>query len=63
MIKLMHERRVITMTNGERIIDTILNSCQESGLSSEQWTDSGGAYHDSGWNDSWPDGWTDSHGK
>lgn len=47
------------MTNGERIIDQIQQSDNIVQFSS--WTDENGAYHDSGWNDSWPDGWRDSH--
>ena len=44
--------------NGERILDRIRS---ESVACASSWTDDGGSYHDGGWNDSWPDGWSDSH--
>ncbi len=46
-------------TNGCRILETIKS---ENMMCSSNWSDDGGTYHDSGWNDSWPDGWSDSHG-
>lgn len=45
-------------TNGSRVISEIWNAASTATM----WEDEGGAYHDSGWNQSWPDGWRDSHG-
>ena len=45
------------LTNGDRII------AEMSSVSSlaMTWEDENGTYHDSGWHQSWPDGWRDSH--
>lgn len=46
-------------TNGYRVITQGLENIN---LNISEWEDEGGAYHDSGWNQSWPDGdWKDSH--
>jgi hypothetical protein len=48
-------------SNGEYILAQFINQSED--FLSCSWGDEGGAYHDSGWNESWPDGWSDSHGK
>ncbi|MDD4753557.1 MAG: hypothetical protein PHT78_09990 [Desulfitobacteriaceae bacterium] len=49
----------LEMSNGERIIANIINA--ENEILVCGWEDENGPYHDSGWNESWPDGWRDSH--
>ena len=46
------------VTNGSRVITEIQ---QAASCSTTGWEDEGGGYHDDGWNQSWPDGWRDSH--
>lgn len=43
------------MTNGVEILEKIIN--ENVGYSNCSWEDDNGAYHDSGWNESWPDGY------
>lgn len=53
----MNEAIEQQLMNGSRIIAEINSvSCAAA-----TWGDEGGTYHDSGWNQSWPDGWSDSH--
>lgn len=54
----MYEVMQEQVTNGSRVIAEIQNAAYMATM----WEDEGGAYHDSGWNQSWPDGWRDSHG-
>jgi len=53
----MYEVMQEQTTNGSRVIAEI----QSVACMATMWEDEGGAYHDSGWNQSWPDGWSDSH--
>ena len=53
MYEAMHEQA----SNGYRVIAEI----QSVTYMATMWEDEGGAYHDSGWTQSWPDGWSDSH--
>ena len=48
MYEAMHEQA----SNGYRVIAEI----QSVTYMATMWEDEGGAYHDSGWNQSWPDG-------
>ena len=57
-VKSMYEVMQDQVTNGSRVIAEIQNAA----CMATMWEDEGGAYHDSGWNQSWPDGWRDSHG-
>lgn len=55
----MYEVMQEQVTNGSRVIAEIQNAAC---MATTMWEDEGGAYHDSGWNQSWPDGdWRDSH--
>ena len=54
----MYEVMQEQVSNGSRVIAEIQNAACVATMQEDE----GGAYHDSGWNQSWPDGWRDSHG-
>lgn len=49
----MSENTLARDTNGNRVILDIMKALDFM----TSWEDEGGAYHDDGWNQSWPDGY------